>query len=120
MLSASFVFKRISYQETAEKITKVCWNKIDGWVAFGGDQGLLRIIMLEFADQHDFALQGVAARPSRVSVDRKLTIHEGSAVTTITWNESKEQITTGDSRGAVVVCGYNNTKWTSELVNESV
>ena len=67
-----------------------------------------------------FALQGVAARPSRVSVDRKLTIHEGSAVTTITWNESKEQITTGDSRGAVVVCGYNNTKWTSELVNESV
>ncbi|KAH0575427.1 WD40 repeat protein [Spironucleus salmonicida] len=120
MLSTSFVFKRISYAETQEQITKVAWNRTDGWLAFGGDMGLLRIIMLEFQDQHDFNLQGVAARPSRVSIDRRLTIHEGSAITTITWNETKEQVTTGDNRGSVVVCGYQSSKWSSEFVNESV
>lgn len=62
--------------------------------------------MIEPTDDHDFNLQGVAARPSRVSIDRRLTTHEGACVTSITWNEGTEQITTGDNRGSVVVCGY--------------
>lgn len=72
MLSTSFVFKQLANPDSNEAITKVKWNKTDGWLAFGGDQGMLRILMIETVDGHDFNLQGVAARPSRISVDKKV------------------------------------------------
>jgi hypothetical protein len=120
MLSSSFVFKRLQYNDSNEAITKVAWNKNDGWLAYTGELGLMRILMIETADSHDFNLQGVAARPSRISIEKKLTIHEGSKITSLAWNEQLEQITSGDIRGSVVVCEYREEKWNSILVNESV
>lgn len=80
----------------------------------------MKIIMVETVDSHDFNMQGIAARPSRISIERKLAIHEGSRITALSWDELQEHVTSGDVRGSVVVCEYKDTKWSSILVNESV
>lgn len=56
MLSASFVFKQLSSPESGERITKISWNKNDGWLALGGENGMMRILMIESVDSHDFNL----------------------------------------------------------------
>lgn len=47
----------------------------------------MKIVMVETVDSHDFNMQGIAARPSRISIERKLAIHEGSRVTALSWDE---------------------------------
>ena len=41
-------------------------------------------------------------------------------MTSLSWNEMEDHLTSGDNRGAVVVCEYQNENWTSTLVNEAV
>lgn len=119
MLSTAFLFKKISFSDEDDSVTQVSWNRTDGWIACGGSSGNLRVLMIEFQDTHEAMLQGNIARQSRISVDRKLQLHDGAAITSVSWNEADERLTTADNRGLVVVCAYTDGRWVRELVNES-
>ena len=55
------------------------WHKGEGYIACGGEDGLLKVLKLEVASSTDSKLKGLAA-PSNLSMNQSLDGHNGEAV----------------------------------------
>uniref|UniRef100_A0A672PVM6 IFT121/TULP4 N-terminal domain-containing protein n=1 Tax=Sinocyclocheilus grahami TaxID=75366 RepID=A0A672PVM6_SINGR len=78
----------------------VSWNKDQGFIACGGEDGLLKVLKLEtYTD--DAKLKGLAA-PGNLSMNQTLEGHSG-AVQVVTWNEQYQKLTTSDQNGLIIV-----------------
>ncbi|XP_034051333.1 WD repeat-containing protein 35 isoform X2 [Thalassophryne amazonica] len=92
----------------------ISWNKDQGFITCGGDDGLLRVLKLE-TQTDDIKLKGLAA-PSNLSMNQTLEGHSG-AVQVVTWNEQYEKLTTSDQNGLIIVWMLYKGSWYEEMIN---
>uniref|UniRef100_A0A8C2R8H3 IFT121/TULP4 N-terminal domain-containing protein n=1 Tax=Capra hircus TaxID=9925 RepID=A0A8C2R8H3_CAPHI len=96
------------------KLKCVSWNKDQGFIACGGDDGLLKVLKLE-TQTDDTKLRGLAA-PSNLSMNQALEGHSGS-VQIVTWNEQYQKLTTSDQNGLIIVWMLYKGSWYEEMIN---
>ncbi|XP_060042583.1 WD repeat-containing protein 35 isoform X5 [Erinaceus europaeus] len=92
----------------------VSWNKDQGFIACGGEDGLLKVLKLE-AQTDEAKLRGLAA-PSNLSMNQNLEGHSGS-VQVVTWNEQYQKLTTSDENGLIIVWMLYKGSWYEEMIN---
>ncbi|XP_012869217.1 PREDICTED: WD repeat-containing protein 35 [Dipodomys ordii] len=92
----------------------ISWNKDQGFIACGGEEGLLKVLKLE-TQTDDAKLKGLAA-PSNLSMNQTLEGHSG-AVQVITWNEQYQKLTTSDQNGLIIVWMLYKGSWYEEMIN---
>uniref|UniRef100_A0A8C9R5G6 WD repeat-containing protein 35 n=1 Tax=Scleropages formosus TaxID=113540 RepID=A0A8C9R5G6_SCLFO len=92
----------------------VSWNKDQGFIACGGDDGLLKVLKLE-TQTDDAKVKGLAA-PSNLSMNQTLEGHSG-AVQVVTWNEQYQKLTTSDQNGLIIVWMLYKGSWYEEMIN---
>lgn len=57
-------------------LAALSWHKAKGFIACGGEDGLLKVLKLEVAPSKDSKLKGLAA-PSNLSMNQSLDGHNG-------------------------------------------
>uniref|UniRef100_A0A7M4EBJ1 WD repeat-containing protein 35 n=3 Tax=Crocodylus porosus TaxID=8502 RepID=A0A7M4EBJ1_CROPO len=92
----------------------ISWNKDQGFIACGGEEGLLKVLELE-AQADEAKLKGLAA-PSNLSMNQTLEGHSGS-VQVVTWNEQYQKLTTSDQNGLIIVWMLYKGAWYEEMIN---
>lgn len=93
----------------------VSWNSDQGWVACGGESGLLKVLKLDSAPSDKKAARGVAA-PSNLSMNQTLEGHSGP-VMCVTWNANYRKLTTSDGYGLIIVWMLHKGMWFEEMIN---
>ncbi|KAI1895144.1 hypothetical protein AGOR_G00103280 [Albula goreensis] len=96
------------------KLKCVSWNKDQGFIACGGEDGLLKVLKLD-TQTDDAKLKGLAA-PSNLSMNQTLEGHSG-AVQVVTWNEQYQKLTTSDQNGLIIVWMLYKGSWYEEMIN---
>uniref|UniRef100_A0A2K5JCK1 WD repeat-containing protein 35 n=1 Tax=Colobus angolensis palliatus TaxID=336983 RepID=A0A2K5JCK1_COLAP len=108
-----YLTKKISIPNNV-KLKCVSWNKEQGFIACGGEDGLLKVLKLE-TQTDDAKLRGLAA-PSKLSMNQTLEGHSGS-VQVVTWNEQYQKLTTSDENGLIIVWMLYKGSWFEEMIN---
>lgn len=78
----------------------IAWDKESGYLACGGDDGLLKIIRLDANPNQ--ALANSQPGQSNLSTNQTLDGHAGS-VNIAVWNEVGQKLTTSDQNGLIIV-----------------
>ena len=97
------------------KLKCVSWNSEQGWIACGGESGLLKVLKLE-GGAAGKTEGGGAAAPSNLSMNQTLEGHNG-AVRVVTWNENYRKLSTSDQNGLIIVWMLHKGMWFEELIN---
>ena len=99
------------------------WNTEQGWIACGGDNGLLKVLKLDNKPPRTkrTAKAGNAAKappppPSNLSMNQTLEGHAGSVVC-VTWNEGYRKLTSSDENGLIIVWMLHKGMWFEEMIN---
>eukprot|EP00516_Mucochytrium_quahogii_P007622 CAMPEP_0203752874 /NCGR_PEP_ID=MMETSP0098-20131031/6733_1 /ASSEMBLY_ACC=CAM_ASM_000208 /TAXON_ID=96639 /ORGANISM=" , Strain NY0313808BC1" /LENGTH=1294 /DNA_ID=CAMNT_0050643241 /DNA_START=364 /DNA_END=4245 /DNA_ORIENTATION=- len=107
-----FLSKKIAIPNGAQ-LHSLSWNSAQGWIACGGENGLLKVLKLETSA--DSKARGVAA-PSNLSMNQTLEGHQGSVVCS-TWNATHRKLTTSDQYGLIIVWMLHRGMWFEEMIN---
>uniref|UniRef100_K3WM41 Uncharacterized protein n=1 Tax=Globisporangium ultimum (strain ATCC 200006 / CBS 805.95 / DAOM BR144) TaxID=431595 RepID=K3WM41_GLOUD len=98
------------------KLRCAAWNSDQGWIACGGQNGLLKVLRLESAAQPDGkGPRGIAAA-SNLTMNQSLEGHNG-AVVCATWNANFKKLTTSDENGLIIVWVMHRGMWYEEMIN---
>jgi WD repeat-containing protein 35 len=89
------------------KLRCVGWNKEHGYIACGGDDGLLKVLKLESGK--DGKVKGLAA-PSNLSMNQTLEGHNGQ-IQVVCWNEDHQKLTSSDQYGLIIVWMLYKGSW---------
>jgi WD repeat-containing protein 35 len=110
-----FLSKKIAIPNNV-KLRCVAWNSDQGWIACGGQQGLLKVLRLESAAQADGkGPRGIAAA-SNLTMNQSLEGHNGGVVCA-TWNANFKKLTTSDENGLIIVWVMHRGMWYEEMIN---
>ncbi|ELK27435.1 PREDICTED: WD repeat-containing protein 35 isoform X2 [Myotis davidii] len=108
-----YLSKRIAIPNNV-KLKCISWNKDQGFIACGGEDGLLKVLKLE-TQTDDAKLRGLAA-PNNLSMNQNLDGHSG-CVQVVTWNEQYQKLTTSDQNGLIIVWMFYKGSWYEEMIN---
>ncbi|XP_056645490.1 WD repeat-containing protein 35 [Diorhabda sublineata] len=99
------------------KINAIAWNKLDGYIAVGGENGLLKVLKLDSSNDNDGSVKnkGLAAT-SNLSMNQTLEGHTEN-IEVIVWNESHKKLTTSDENGVIIVWMLYKNVWYEEMIN---
>ena len=89
------------------KLKCISWNKDQGHIACGGDDGLLKVLKLETSK--DGKVKGLAA-PSNLAMNQTLEGHNGQ-IQVVVWNESHQKLTSSDQYGLIIVWMLYKGSW---------
>ena len=108
----AYLSKKIGMPKKENVVMSICWNQEHGWVACGGENGLLKVIKLESSKG-----QGGGS----LSMNQNLQGHTGTT-RVVVWNENYYKLTTSDDTGLIIVWmlhkGQNaKTQWIEEMIN---
>lgn len=92
----------------------VAWNSAQGWIACGGESGLLKVLKLESTAGEVPAKNGGAQ--GSLSMNQTLEGHQGN-IMVITWNENFRKLTTSDQNGLIIVWMLHRGIWFEEMIN---
>ncbi|KAJ9582947.1 hypothetical protein L9F63_022708, partial [Diploptera punctata] len=95
------------------KLNCLAWNREHGYLACGGEEGLLKVLKLQ--PGNDGKVKGLAA-PSNLSMNQTLEGHSGQ-IQVITWNEIHQKLTTSDQYGLIIVWMLYKGSWYEEMIN---
>mmetsp|Transcript_25379 Transcript_25379/g.58463 ORF Transcript_25379/g.58463 Transcript_25379/m.58463 type:complete len:1193 (+) Transcript_25379:116-3694(+) len=95
------------------KLRDVAWNSEQGWIACGGENGLLKVLKL---DSTGTGKERGVAGASNLSMNQTLEGHSG-AVVVVRWNENYRKLTTSDSSGLIIVWNLHKNQWFEEMIN---
>ncbi|KAJ3069811.1 WD repeat-containing protein 35 [Podochytrium sp. JEL0797] len=116
------------------KLRTVAWDNDQGWIACGGEEGLLKVLKLESpppppvpppavtpAVPGAVAADGkkppdAAAAASNLSMNQTLEGHSGAVVVS-KWNETHKKLTTSDQYGLIIVWILYKGVWYEEMIN---
>ncbi|KAI9321166.1 WD40-repeat-containing domain protein [Obelidium mucronatum] len=85
------------------KLRTVAWDNDQGWIACGGEDGLLK-------------KPAEAAATSNLSMNQTLEGHTGAVVVS-KWNEQHRKLTTSDQYGLIIVWILYKGVWYEEMIN---
>jgi len=91
----------------------VAWNSAQGWIACGGEGGLLKVLKLESSSE---SLAKASGGQSNLSMNQTLEGHQGN-IMVITWNENFRKLTTSDQNGLIIVWMLHRGIWFEEMIN---
>eukprot|EP00906_Rhabdomonas_costata_P037007 RCo051982 len=94
------------------KLRSLAWNGEQGWIACGGDSGLLKVLKLDSGT--GTADKGKA--PNNLSMNQTLDGHDG-AIMVVGWNEGYRKLTSSDSNGLIIVWMLHKGMWFEEMIN---
>ncbi|CAG9759523.1 unnamed protein product [Ceutorhynchus assimilis] len=97
------------------KIHCLDWNKRDGYIAVGGDNGLLKVLKLDSGNDNGLKSRKLAVT-SNLSMNQTLEGHT-HAIKVLTWNETHKKLTTSDSNGVIIVWMLYKGAWYEEMIN---
>ncbi|XP_018578851.1 WD repeat-containing protein 35 isoform X2 [Anoplophora glabripennis] len=99
------------------KINAIAWNKQDGYIAVGGENGLLKVLKLDSVSDNEGGNKnrGLAAT-SNLSMNQTLEGHSES-IQVLIWNESHKKLTTSDQHGVIIVWMLYKGAWYEEMIN---
>ena len=110
----------------------IAWNNRQGFVAVGGENGLLKVLRLDVppkitsnSDPLSAAAASAANDPNQFTMNQSLAGHEEELIIRSTWNPVHDRLTTADQKGTIIVWALaepdieNGTPavWFEELVN---
>ncbi|XP_042302193.1 WD repeat-containing protein 35 isoform X3 [Sceloporus undulatus] len=96
------------------RLKSISWSKDQGYIACGGQNGLLKVLKLEMKPD-DGKLKGLAV-PSNLSMNQSLDGHTG-AVQVVTWNEQYQKLTSSDEHGLIIVWMMYKGCLVEEMIN---
>ncbi|KAL4456550.1 hypothetical protein ABPG74_000657 [Tetrahymena malaccensis] len=110
-----FLSKKIGMPNNA-KIEAVCWNKEQGWIAAGGEKGILKVLKIEDQRQKDGS---TPTQTGQLLVNNTLEYHTNN-VYLVTWNDRYRKLTSVDESGIIVVWAYYRELqlWKEEMIND--
>ncbi|CAD7934483.1 unnamed protein product [Amoebophrya sp. A120] len=88
----------------------IAWNLSQGWIACGGERGLLKVIKLETPSANS------SSSSSNLSMNQTLEGHQGTIIN-CTWNENFRKLTTSDQNGLIIVWMLHRGIWFEEMIN---
>ena len=114
-------------------LSTLSWHKKKGFIACGGEDGLLKVLKLEVAPSKDNKLKGLAA-PSNLSMNQSLDGHNGKCscalcftvasgscysgtLQVVVWNEEYNRLTSSDQNGLIIVWQLVKGIWVEEMIN---
>ncbi|CEG49203.1 WD40 repeat protein [Plasmopara halstedii] len=110
-----FLSKKIAIPNNV-KLRCASWNSEHGWIACGGQHGLLKVLRLESTAQPDGkGPRGIAAA-SNLTMNQSLEGHNGPVVCA-TWNANFKKLTTSDENGLIIVWVLHRGMWYEEMIN---
>lgn len=78
------------------RINCIAWNKSQGYIAVGGDDGLLKVLKLDSPTIPTINVQ------SNLWMNQSLEGHKES-VQVVTWNDTQQKLTSSDRDGVIMV-----------------
>ncbi|CAG2104311.1 unnamed protein product [Medioppia subpectinata] len=103
------------------KVRGLAWSRDHGFIACGGEDGLLKVLKLESggpdagADGNKAQAKGLAASRN-LSMNQTLEGHSGT-VENMCWNEPFQKLTSSDQNGLIIVWMLYKGSWYEEMVN---
>ena len=79
----------------------IAWDKESGFLACGGDGGLLKLLKLD-PSTNLVSMSNQVNATSNLSINQTLEGHNG-LVNLAVWNESNQKLTTSDQNGLIIV-----------------
>lgn len=107
-----YLSKKIAIPNNIQ-LSVISWNKAEGYIACGGDDGLLKVLKLEAPD--DQKIKGLAAA-TNLSMNQTLEGHSGR-IQVIVWNQIHQKLTTSDQDGLIIVWMLYKGSWYEEMIN---
>ncbi|KAI5701658.1 hypothetical protein M8J75_011810 [Diaphorina citri] len=95
------------------KVNCLAWHQNQGWIAVGGDDGLLKVLKLDTGKE---STGQVAAANVNLAMNQSLQGHSGK-VRAIIWNEQYEKLTSSDETGLIIVWMLYKGAWCEEMIN---
>lgn len=93
------------------KLRSIAWNQDQGWIACGGDNGLLKVLKLDNGQPGSNAKGG-----SNLSMNQTLEGHE-KALSVVAWNDQYRKLTSSDENGLIIVWTLHRGMWFEEMIN---
>jgi WD repeat-containing protein 35 len=93
------------------------WEKTNGFIAIGGEDGMLKVLKLEQAAATSNSQQKGLAAPSNLSMNQTLEGHKGNVVVVV-WNEQQKKLTTSDDNGVIIVWTMYKGSFFEEMTND--
>ncbi|KAI8828138.1 hypothetical protein BJ741DRAFT_627188 [Chytriomyces cf. hyalinus JEL632] len=107
------------------KLRTVAWDNDQGWIACGGEDGLLKVLKLEnpppppvptIANASSDAKKPADPGASNLSMNQTLEGHTGAVIVS-KWNEQHKKLTTSDQYGLIIVWILYKGVWYEEMIN---
>ncbi|CAG2168264.1 unnamed protein product [Oppiella nova] len=100
------------------KVRGLAWSRDHGFIACGGDDGLLKVLKLESGggDTSDARVGKGLAASKNLSMNQTLEGHSGT-VENMCWNEPFQKLTSSDQNGLIIVWMLYKGSWYEEMVN---
>lgn len=80
----------------------MAWNREQGYIAVGGDDGLLKVLKLEAQNANASQVRGGMGAQSNLCMNQTLEGHK-EGVNVVTWNDTQQKLTTSDRDGVIMV-----------------
>ncbi|KAG8232917.1 hypothetical protein J437_LFUL011026 [Ladona fulva] len=107
-----YLSKKIAIPNSTQ-INCLAWNKEFGFIACGGEDGMLKVLKLDSGK--DNKVKGLAA-PSNLSMNQTLEGHSGQ-IQVVAWNEHHQKLTSSDQNGLIIVWMLYKGAWYEEMIN---
>uniref|UniRef100_A0A2A4JPV6 Uncharacterized protein n=1 Tax=Heliothis virescens TaxID=7102 RepID=A0A2A4JPV6_HELVI len=98
-----YMSKKIAIPKQSN-VTCISWNHSSGYIAVGGEDGMLKVLKLE------------SGGGGNLSMNLSLEGHTGQLCVAI-WNEVFQKLTTSDEHGVIIVWMLYKGSWYEEMIN---
>ncbi|XP_052755518.1 WD repeat-containing protein 35 isoform X1 [Galleria mellonella] len=98
-----YMSKKIAIPKQSN-VTCISWNHSSGYIAVGGEDGMLKVLKLE------------SGGGGNLSMNLSLEGHTGKLCVAI-WNEVFQKLTTSDEHGVIIVWMLYKGSWYEEMIN---
>nr|XP_049708036.1 WD repeat-containing protein 35 [Helicoverpa armigera] len=98
-----YMSKKIAIPKQSN-VTCISWNHSSGYIAVGGEDGMLKVLKLE------------SGGGGNLSMNLSLEGHTGQVCVAI-WNEVFQKLTTSDEHGVIIVWMLYKGSWYEEMIN---